>query len=128
RRSTGALAFVALERRPAMRLRVFAALRAKITSSPQSLVPFLVGASQGSILSILAESHDELPPYHSITSSARGSRVGGISRPSALAVDRLMTSSNFVGCSTGISAGFVPRRILSTKSAARRYRSRKFGP
>ena len=33
---------------------------------------------------------------------------------SALAVVRLMTSSNFVGCSTGISPGFVPRKILST--------------
>jgi hypothetical protein len=31
-----------------------------------------------------------------------------------LAVVRLMMSSNLVGCSTGISAGFAPRRILST--------------
>jgi hypothetical protein len=36
-----------------------------------------------------------------------------------------MTSSNFVGCSTGISAGFVPRSTLSTISAARLHRSRK---
>jgi hypothetical protein len=49
--------------------------------------------------------------------------VGGTSRPSALAVVRLMTRSNFLGCSTGISAGFAPRSILSTKSAARRNRS-----
>ena len=35
---------------------------------------------------------------HSITSSARASSVGGISIPSALAVLRLMTSSNLVGC------------------------------
>jgi hypothetical protein len=33
-------------------------------------------------------------PVHSITSSARASRVGGTWRPSALAVLRLMTSSN----------------------------------
>ena len=33
----------------------------------------------------------------------------------ALAVLRLMASSNFVGCSTGRSAGMVPLRILSTK-------------
>src|SRR5262245_57116866 len=46
-------------------------------------------------------------------------------RPSAFAVVRLMTRSYLVGCSTGMSAGFAPRRILSTKSAARRYRSRK---
>jgi len=36
------------------------------------------------------------------------------SRPSALAVIRLMTRSNLVGCSTGKSAGFAPRKILST--------------
>ena len=61
-----------------------------------------------------------LPSRHSITSSARASRVGGISRPSALAAVRLIMRSNLVGCSTGMSAGFAPRRILSTKSAARR--------
>ena len=41
-----------------------------------------------------------LPPHHSITSSARASSVGGISRPSALAVLRLMTSSYLVGTCT----------------------------
>jgi hypothetical protein len=49
---------------------------------------------------------------HSITSSVRASSVGGTSMPSALAVLRLTTSLNVVGCSTGISAGLVPRRIL----------------
>src|SRR5215467_11159826 len=48
-----------------------------------------------------------------ITSSARASSDGGIVRPSALAVLRLMTSSNVVGCSTGRSLGLAPR-ILST--------------
>src|SRR6185369_8549797 len=51
---------------------------------------------------------------HSITSSARSSSVGGTSRPSALAVVRLMTRSNLVGCSTGRSPGLAPRRILLT--------------
>ena len=51
---------------------------------------------------------------YSMTSSARASSVGGISRPSALAVLRLITSSNLVGCSTGRSAGLAPFRILST--------------
>ena len=51
---------------------------------------------------------------YSITSSARASSDGGIVRPSALAVLRLMTSSNFVGCSTGRSPGLAPLRILST--------------
>src|SRR5262245_6988555 len=61
-----------------------------------------------------AEQCDEIAAPHSITSSARASSVGGTSRPSPLAVVRLMTRSNFVGCSTGISPGFAPRRILST--------------
>ena len=56
-----------------------------------------------------AEQCDELAPsHHSITSSARASSVGGTSMPSALAVLRLMISSNFVGCMTGRSAGLAP--------------------
>src|ERR1700756_4688637 len=51
---------------------------------------------------------------HSITLSVRASSVGETSSPSALAVIRLMTRSNLVGCSTGMSPGFAPRRILST--------------
>jgi hypothetical protein len=51
---------------------------------------------------------------YSITSSARASNVGGTSRPSALAVLRLMASSNLVGCWTGRSAGLAPLKILST--------------
>jgi len=50
---------------------------------------------------------------HSITSSARASSVGGTLRPSALAVFRLITSSNFVGPWTGRSAGFSPLRMRS---------------
>src|SRR5262249_4042905 len=47
-------------------------------------------------------------------SSAWKRRVGGIVRPSAWAVLRLMTNSNFGGCSIGRSPGLAPRRILST--------------
>src|SRR5262245_1365807 len=65
---------------------------------------------------------------HSITSSARSRNDSGIGRPIALAVVRLMTRSNLVGCSTGMSPGVVPRRILSTSSAERRNRSTKLGP
>jgi hypothetical protein len=53
-------------------------------------------------------------PLYSITSSARASSEGGTAIPSALAVLRLITSSNLVGCSTGRSDGFVPLRILPT--------------
>ena len=66
--------------------------------------------------------------FHSITSSARASSVGGTMMPSAFAVFRLITSSNLVGCSTGRSAGFAPLKILSTKRADRRNRSRRSGP
>ena len=48
---------------------------------------------------------------HSITSSARASSDGGISRPSARTVLRLITSSNLVDCITGRSAGLAPLRI-----------------
>src|SRR4029077_428165 len=60
---------------------------------------------------------------HSITSSARSRNASGIGRPSTLAVVRLMTRSNLVGCSTGMSAGLVPRNILSMYSAPRRKKS-----
>jgi hypothetical protein len=43
----------------------------------------------------------------------------------ALAV---LTNSNFVGCSTGRSAGFAPFNILSTYVAARWDKSVKFVP
>jgi tetratricopeptide (TPR) repeat protein len=49
---------------------------------------------------------------HSTTSSARARIDGGTVRPSALAVWRLMTNSNVVGCWTGRSAGISPLRIL----------------
>src|SRR6185295_1061340 len=57
---------------------------------------------------------------HLITLSALASTLGGIVRPICLAVFRLITSSNFVGCSMGRSAGLAPFRILSTYVAARR--------
>src|SRR5262245_21198303 len=60
-----------------------------------------------------AEQRDELAPFHSITSSARASRLGGTSKPSALAVLRLITSSNRLGRSIGRSAGLAPRRMRS---------------
>src|SRR5262249_51220994 len=75
-----------------------------------------------------AEQGDERAPFHSITSSARSRNEFGIVRPSALAVVRLMTSSNLVGCSTGMSPGLAPRRILSTKSAVRWNISGTLGP
>ena len=51
---------------------------------------------------------------HSITMSAVASIISGIVNPIAFAVLRLRASSNFVACSTGMSAGFSPLKILST--------------
>src|SRR6516165_10007252 len=52
-------------------------------------------------------------PY-SISSLARRRSDSGIVKLRALAVVRLMMRSNLVGCSTGMSPGLAPRRILST--------------
>ena len=60
------------------------------------------------------ESSSLVEPAYSMTLSARPSTEGGIVSLSALAVLRFMTSSNFVGCSTGRAAGLAPFRILST--------------
>src|SRR5262249_42089649 len=53
------------------------------------------------------------PPHHSITSSASDSRLSEIFTPTSLAVLRLITSSNLVGCSTGRSAGLAPLRMVA---------------
>ena len=58
-----------------------------------------------------AEQREEVAPFHSITSSARASSVGGTVRPSILAVSALMTSSNLLDCMTGKSAGLAPLRM-----------------
>ena len=72
----------------------------------------LVGCCTGR--SITAKQSNQVAASHSITSSARARRVGGISRPSTLAVFRLISSVNFVGCSIGSIGGLAPLRILST--------------
>src|SRR5262244_1352927 len=61
-----------------------------------------------------AQQHQLAAVYHSMTSVAQARIDGGTVRPSALAVLRLTTSSNRVGCWTGRSAGLAPVRILST--------------
>src|SRR6266542_4299394 len=50
-----------------------------------------------------------------ITLSARASTLGGIVRPICLAVLRLTRNSTALGCSTGMSAGLTPLRILRKK-------------
>src|SRR6266850_3075085 len=55
------------------------------------------------------------PRGHFMTLSALASTFGGIVRPICLAVFKLITNSNFIGCSTGRSAGFAPLRIYQRK-------------
>jgi hypothetical protein len=55
---------------------------------------------------------------HSITLSARSTSPAGTSCPIALAVWRLITSSNRVGCSTGMSAGAIPRSTFASMRAS----------
>src|SRR5829696_1735513 len=60
-----------------------------------------------------AECADDLPPPHSITSSALVWSVAGTWIPRTLAVFRLTSSSSLSDCWTiGISAGLSPFRIL----------------
>ena len=61
-----------------------------------------------------AEERSSCLTYHFMTLSARANTLGGMVRPICLAVLKLITSSNLVGCSSGRSAGFAPLRILST--------------
>src|SRR5262245_66502152 len=75
-----------------------------------------------------AEQRYELAAFHSITSSARASSVGGTVRASALAVLRLMINSKRGGCSTGKSPGFVPFKIFPTYDAERLHRSARLVP
>src|SRR5713226_6802130 len=65
---------------------------------------------------------------YSITSSARCWSCKATSRPSALAVFRLITSSNLTGAWTGSSPGCSPRRMRSAYEAARRYGSIESDP
>lgn len=65
---------------------------------------------------------------HCMTSSACCRTDCGIASRRTLAAFRLMTSSNLVGRSIGRSAGFAPRRMRSTYTAARWNRSSRPGP
>jgi hypothetical protein len=47
------------------------------------------------------------------------STIGGIVRPRALAVFKLIISSNFVGCFTGKFAGLAPLRIFNFRRLLR---------
>src|SRR5262249_12576995 len=75
-----------------------------------------------------ADERYELAPFHSLPASARACSVGAMSRPSALAVLRLIRTSNLVGCVIAISAAFAQLKILTPTAAGPRLRSGIFGP
>src|SRR5262249_15877833 len=93
--------------------RVVCEQRAEHTDVPHPL-SLLCARHERPRRSRAAEQGDEIAAFHSITSSARASRVGGTSRPSILAVEALMTSSNLVDCTTGRGAGLAPLRMRPT--------------
>jgi hypothetical protein len=66
------------------------------------------------VLVSLIENRQSKIKNHLISLFALASTSGGIVRPICLAVFKFITNSNFVGCSTGSSAGFAPFKILST--------------
>src|SRR5438874_6645912 len=68
------------------------------------------------------------PVDHWMISSARSRSDWGIVSPSALAVLRLMTNSNFVGCSMGRSAGLAPFKMRATYTAVCAMIASKLGP
>jgi hypothetical protein len=58
--------------------------------------------------------HKRKSAGYSITSSALPIRPGAMVNPNALAAFMFMIKSKCVGCCTGKSLGFAPRKILST--------------
>src|SRR4051794_4753643 len=83
--------------------------KSRCGADPQYL-PYLLRGRRNRPHRSAAKQLDECAPFHhSMTSSARASSVGGISRRSAFAVVMLMIRSNLVGCSTGRSDGLAPR-------------------
>src|SRR5262245_66675275 len=70
------------------------------------------GAAGSHPLNLIARAG--LQRNHSITSSAAVCNVSGTVGPSALAVLRLMISSNLLGFGTGRSAGFSPFNMRCT--------------
>src|SRR4029453_8250351 len=88
---------------------------------------FLVAAHRQNSLAVSTRA-SSLLRLHSITSSARKSTEGGMVRSRDFAVLRFTANSNFVGCSTGRSAGLTPLRTLATMIADCRHIAARLGP
>jgi hypothetical protein len=62
----------------------------------------------------------DIADAYSITLSARANNDSGTVTPIALAVLRLITNSNLVGCSTGMSATVMPWKRTATSALTER--------
>ena len=90
--------------------------KALAISFPMPDAPAVTNTRCAIIISDIAERHHDvrfvpkadIGEDYSITSSASSNTGCGMVKLSALAVFRLITNSNLVGCSTGSSAGFSP--------------------
>ena len=83
-----------------------------------TLLESCAGESEGEFSSIVASPLVFLP---SLDQPARpGEHLRRNRQADLLRGFRLITNSDFVGCSTGVSAGFVPFRILPTIDDAMR--------
>src|SRR5262249_29622717 len=82
----------------------------KHADAPHALARLMRACCERPCCRSAAEQRDELAAIHSITSSAATSSLSGTVRPSILAVDVFITSSNLLVCTTGNSAGFAPLR------------------
>jgi hypothetical protein len=94
-----------------------AVVRKKIASRRMAILLFIFSpqfiASRDS-RSLQKGKSEVLTDAYLITLSALTNTFGGTVRPICFAALRLTTNSNFIGCSTGRSAGVLPFRILST--------------
>jgi hypothetical protein len=109
------------------------ALDQKQTSAPQKIVSALPPKADmcGAARDVRYGPKADKPHcsmIYSITSSALNKNVSEIVTPIALEVLELTTNSNLVGCSMGMSSGFVPRKMLSVISAKRAKSEGKLGP
>jgi hypothetical protein len=97
-------------------------LELRVRDDPFSISSFANASAIASVVTISSSSDTDtgLPLSSSaiawvsylITLSALANRNGVMVTPICFAVLRLMINSNFVGCSTGMSAGFAPFKIL----------------
>jgi hypothetical protein len=83
-------------------LKVFYRRLAATNKKPKVIIVAVMRKMITTLNAMLRDNVANTTVAHSITSSASTSKFCGIVRPNALAVVRLKTRSNLVGCSTGM--------------------------